>query len=416
MFVWRSTMTTGILLTSAMAMNAQSHALGQISMNVANTSTTGYKRQETLFETLMSYGKASVGNTSGNIFTARVTDRKFVTNGGVITETGSRDDLAISGAGYFILSGNADGSMNNNNLMFTRAGDFQSEKIGNDIYLVTPSGKYVMGWNYNKTSKSFGNTLEPLKSTIPTEVPGDETKNLKVRANIDANGRSETSEKLSMTVYDSKFEPHVLTLNFKPTDKANLWDFTAVTDDGTVSPSITQVEFNSDGTMKSPEGIVSLVINWSDGQTGNVALDMTDIEQYAGETLLYSVINDGAPLGHLSSSSWDKDGILQATYTNSQVIPVCKVALADFVNPNMLSATNGTMYTMTTEAGEMTIMDLASTSNSTSRIYSSSLEHSNVSLEREFTNMITTQKAYTSASKVFQTGDEMYQTAIGILA
>ena len=409
-------MTTGILLTSAMAMNAQSHALGQISMNVANTSTTGYKRQETLFETLMSYGKASVGNTSGNIFTARVTDRKFVTNGGVITETGSRDDLAISGAGYFIVSGNADGSMANNNLMFTRAGDFQSKKIDNDTYLVTPSGKYVMGWNYNSVSKSFSNILEPLKSTIPTEVPGNETKNLAVRANIDANGRSETSEKLSMTVYDSKYQPHVLTLNFTPTEKANIWDFTVTTDDGTVNPGISQVEFNPDATMKKPEGLLTLAINWNSGLTGSVALDMTSVEQYAGETMLYSVVNDGAAMGHLSSSGWDKDGILQATYTNSQVIPVCKVALADFVNPNMLSATNGTLYTMTTEAGEMTIMDLASTANSTSRIYSSSLEHSNVSLEREFTNMITTQKAYTSASKVFQTGDEMYQTAIGILA
>lgn len=409
-------MTTGILLTSAMAMNAQSHALGQISMNVANTNTTGYKRQETLFETLMSYGKASVGNTSGNIFTARVSDRKFMTNGGVITETGSRDDLAISGAGYFIVSGNADGTMANNNLMFTRAGDFQSKKIDNDIYLVTPSGKYVMGWNYNSASKTFGNTLEPLKSTIPTEVPGSETKNLAVRANIDANGRSETSEKLSMTVYDSKYQPHVLTLNFTPTDKANLWDFTVTTDDGKVDPGISQVEFNPDATMKKPEGLLTLAINWNSGLTGSVVLDMTSIQQYAGETMLYSVVNDGAALGHLSSSAWDKDGILQATYTNSQVIPVCKVALADFVNPNMLSATNGTLYTMTTEAGEMTIMDLTSTANSTSRIYSSSLEHSNVSLEREFTNMITTQKAYTSASKVFQTGDEMYQTAIGILA
>lgn len=58
-------MTLGVFTTSIMGMNAQAHAMGQISTNVANVNTVGYKRAETLFETKMSiYSHASQDKNS----------------------------------------------------------------------------------------------------------------------------------------------------------------------------------------------------------------------------------------------------------------------------------------------------------------------------------------------------------------
>ena len=46
-------MTLGNFVTSRMGMLSQSHALEQISSNVANVNTVGYKKVETLFATQM---------------------------------------------------------------------------------------------------------------------------------------------------------------------------------------------------------------------------------------------------------------------------------------------------------------------------------------------------------------------------
>ena len=63
-------MALGTFVTSTMGMHSQSHALEQISANIANVNTVGYKKVETRFETQMT--KFNEIGTDSHLFSAPV--------------------------------------------------------------------------------------------------------------------------------------------------------------------------------------------------------------------------------------------------------------------------------------------------------------------------------------------------------
>ena len=191
-------MALGVFTTSIMGMNAQAHAMGQISSNVANVNTVGYKKTETLFETRMSvYNHAA---RDKNSYSADVVDRRYVDTAGQLTETGSVYNLALSGQGFFIVD-------NGRNTFYSRAGDFIATAVtppgatprevttyspeGNGVltktgevsYLTNASGYYVQGWNADMNG-NFSKTLEPVVITPADFYPGHETSFVRLQGNV----------------------------------------------------------------------------------------------------------------------------------------------------------------------------------------------------------------------------------------
>jgi flagellar hook protein FlgE len=82
-----------------------------------------------------------------------------------------------------------------------------------------------------------------------------------------------------------------------------------------------------------------------------------------------------------------------------------QVPVATFTAPDSLNSISGTEFTQTAAAGTLTV-DGANNLNDTS-FQPGTLESSNVDLGDEFSRMITTQAAYNSATKVFQTADDL---------
>jgi flagellar hook protein FlgE len=82
--------------------------------------------------------------------------------------------------------------------------------------------------------------------------------------------------------------------------------------------------------------------------------------------------------------------------------------LATFANPDGLNAVTGNAYQASENSGAATINDADAGGSGT--IQSSSLESSTVDLATEFTNLITTQRAYSAASRIVTTADTMLQT------
>ena len=123
-------------------LQAQSFALQNISGNIANSQTTGYKETDTSFEDLVS--SASLNQqTSGGVFASSVE-----TNGvqGTIQNESTATDMAINGDGFFSVAkptGFSDNQPTFNDVSnYTRRGDFQVNSNG---YLVNGSGYYLMG-------------------------------------------------------------------------------------------------------------------------------------------------------------------------------------------------------------------------------------------------------------------------------
>jgi flagellar hook protein FlgE len=86
-------------------------------------------------------------------------------------------------------------------------------------------------------------------------------------------------------------------------------------------------------------------------------------------------------------------------------------------NPGGLEKGGGTLFRPTTASGISTTgFTLAkNTANGSSeKIYTNSLEQSNVDMAAEFVKMILTQRAYSANSKTITTSDEMTQEVINL--
>lgn len=423
-------MTIGAYVTSTMGMNAQTHSLQQISMNVANVSTTGYKKVDARFETFMSvYSDSGANNT---YFTANNVDRRLVNIAGQQTKTGSIYDLAITGEGFFTVEGAA-------GTMFSRAGDFKAtaipldgypertisfERVASDgnretvtkpaSYLMNASNYYVMGWNYNPESETFESNLEPVIISPQEYYAGHVTTKMSLIGNIPSDATE--TQKLKFGVYDTSYHQHSLISYWEPIENMpNGWNLSFSLDNGAsvTSDSVT-VQFDQDGNIISPIDPINVSVDWGNGSAGSIAVDLSHMSQFASYLQGSVFSQDGNSLGNLVGTSWNEKGILVAKYSNGASEPVCKVAVAKVTSPNLMEAVSGNMFALTTEAGTLEIVDLENTKTET-QIAGETLENSNVALEEEFSNMVITQRAYSSNVNAFTTANEMIQEAISIL-
>lgn len=141
-------------LTAAVAgLQAQSFALQNISGNIANSQTTGYKETNTAFQDLVNQAAINLRTPDG------VTASSVATNTvqGSITSTSVATDMAINGDGFFVVS-KPTGFVDNQPTFsgindYTRAGDFTMNNNGN---LVNSAGYYLMGIPVDPTT---GNPL-----------------------------------------------------------------------------------------------------------------------------------------------------------------------------------------------------------------------------------------------------------------
>lgn len=420
-------MALGTFVTSTMGMHSQSHALEQISANIANVNTVGYKKVETRFEMQMT--KFNEIGTDSHLFSAGIVDRRMVDVAGVLNTTNSIYDLGISGQGFFIVEGQ-------NQTLYSRAGDFQATAITPQgyraqtvtyyrptesgvvtqsspaSYFTNASGYYVMGWNYNNDNEAFSSTLEPVIISPMEYYPGHETTQMSFKGNI--NAAATETQLLKFPIYDNDYTQHNMMMKWEPQDDANTWLVTIDIDGASVGSEPIQVTFDSNAKLTSPVPSTELQITWENGSVSTVTLDMQHFTQYAN-TLNGEVLSqDGKGFGSLVSTAWDENGVLNATYSNGSSVPVCKVALAQVQVPNMMEAVSGNMFAYNENAGNLEIVDLQNTLTETT-IQGGKIESSNVTLEEEFTNMIVTQRAYSSNVQTFTTANEMTQEAINIL-
>ena len=151
------------LTTAVAGLQAQSFALQNISGNIANSQTTGYKETDTSFQDLVSAAAANQQTSSGVTATSVATN----TVQGTIQSTSVSTDMAINGDGWFVVS-NPTGEADNQPVFsgvddYTRAGDFQLNSNGN---LVNSAGYYLMGIPIDSaTGNPIGSSPQVLQFT-----------------------------------------------------------------------------------------------------------------------------------------------------------------------------------------------------------------------------------------------------------
>ena len=129
----------GAMISGVSGLNAQSQNLGVISDNISNLNTIGYKGTVGRFSTLVTEAATDTRYTPGGV---RFHPTAMISKQGLLQATSSSTAAAISGNGFFIVRDSSSPGANDE-LFFTRAGDFKPDDDG---YLRNTAGYYVQGW------------------------------------------------------------------------------------------------------------------------------------------------------------------------------------------------------------------------------------------------------------------------------
>ena len=439
----------GAINTAISGLTAQSSSFGNISEDVANSQTVGFKRVDTSFTDYLTTSTATQ-NEPGSV----VATPDYVNNvQGTITQTDNPLGMAIAGQGFFAVSQATDVVNNvptfNPQQFYTRAGDFTMNAGG---YLVNSAGDYLNGWSVDPTTNAVNqNGLVPIQVSQSTYNPVA-TSNVTLAANLPATPTSGTATATAplssdITVYDSLGTAHTVTLNWTQ-NAANDWTVqVSVPDNTTGSTDVgsAAVQFGAASGNAVPEGTIGQIAasatdpgtvttggyvagqpatlnftaNFGSGSQ-KIQLNLGDyggtngVTQFAGSTYsLLGLTQNGIPPGSFTGVTTQANGDVVVNYNNGQSRTIAQIPIVTFNAPDSLQSQNGESFTATPASGT----PLAETANTSGAgaIVTGSVEGSNVDIATEFTKLIVAQQAYSSNAKVVTTADQMLQATLQMI-
>jgi flagellar hook protein FlgE len=426
----------GALNTAVSGLTAEAAAFSNISNNVANSQTVGYKEAQTSFLDYLD-PQATSDSQSGSV-TAK-TEYMNDVQGTIVSSTDSTA-LAISGQGFFSVSvangTTASGPTFSPEQYYTRAGDFS---LNTDGYLVNSAGDYLNGWTVDTAGTVNQNALNPIQVSETVYNPVA-TANITLSANLPPGGNPDASDSTiqdpitsTVDVYDSQGTEQPLTLSFTSAGAdSNEWTLNVYEGSSTTSIGTATVDFDAsgdlssvtqNGTTQSTSGdaaTVTLATTFSTTTgTQNITLNLGDIgttkglTQYSGSSYsLRSITQDGCAPGSFSSVSMTTTGNVVVNYNNGESRTIAQVPVITFSDPNGLQQEGSSTFAATTDSGNA-IADAAG-NNGAGTLETSSVEDSNVDLSTEFTNLIIAQQAYAANAKVVTTANDMLNTDLNM--
>ncbi|MGD9947951.1 MAG: flagellar hook protein FlgE [Desulfobulbus sp.] len=417
------------MFSGVSGLNANSHAMSVIGNNLANTNTLGFKGSRAVFSDLLSSTVSGSGGSSQIGRGVSLSSVASVFSQGTFETTTSGTDVAIEGDGFFILK--EEGNISD---FYSRAGAFFFNEDG---YLVNPEGLRVQG----KAFDPINNT--ELLPTDPTNVQvanvgligANPTSALKFTTNLDENstelgvGAIDPTDKStfnysgSSQVFDSLGESHLITVYWRlENDSTNTWSSAYTVDNDTSSPNAiaTPLTFDTSGNLPDTNGDgvpdpVTVAITlpaWTNGAATPQSLDLTfSCTQFDSDSVVIGQDQNGYGAGELTNVAINGEGIVVASYSNGRQINVAQLVLAKFQNPSGLQLAGANRYTAPAEVGTIRI---GLPGPELGKLFTNSLEQSNVDMGQEFVKMITTQRGFQANSKIITTVDEMLSDLINL--
>ncbi|MCR3922093.1 MAG: flagellar hook protein FlgE [Firmicutes bacterium] len=408
------------LFTAISGLNNHQTKLDVIGNNIANVNTTAFKASSVKFADILNQTLSGASAPQGGVggknpmqvglgMQLAAIDVNFTQ--GNLQSTGRSLDMAIEGNGFFIVS---DGAEN----YFTRDGSFAR---GSDGFLVNSStGLPVMGWVPGPDgSIDLTQPLNSLNIPLGFRAEASATENLLFGGNVNAASSIGDTYQLEMDVYDSLGSVHTMLIEFEKTD-VNEWEWSSSVMDGGFSFGEGEgvITFNPQGSVST--GQLGMFIldpipagSSMDGSDPlHINLDFSTLSQLVGETDALVRGHDGYPMGILNDFTVGSTGVITGTYSNGMVAPIGQIALGRFENPGGLTNVGTNMFQPTANSGAVFIG--APNTQGRGKIQTSSLEMSNVNIAFEFTEIITTSRAFQANSRVITSSDELLQEVVNL--
>jgi flagellar hook protein FlgE len=421
------------LNAGVMGLGVNSARLSTISDNIANSSTYGYKRSQVDFSSMVLQQRSSAYAAGG----VRVDAYKDISATGSLTSTGNATDIAVAGRGLIPVTneGGVDAVPSERSLMLLPTGSFYTDQNG---YLRTQSGMFLLGWpadsagDIGNVSRNSGLNLEPV-NIATSQFTASPTTSMELGINLpaDATNAGGSGEPYSLPIeyFDNLGRAQTLTLEFTPSvpgsGSSNEWDVQFFDSAGDPLTSIGDLNIVFDDTAANGGRIDAATASGGvsyNASTGRLSMtlehgpveifigrpdDSAGITQLAGPYSPTAVTKDGAPLGDLASVEIDENGYLQAVYDTGLRRTLYQIPVGDVPNMNGLTALDGQAFSVSSSSGSLYLWDAGTGPVGTVSGYS--LMESTTDIAAELTDLIETQRAYSSNAKIVQTVDEMLQ-------
>jgi flagellar hook protein FlgE len=413
----------GTMRTSVSGMAAQANRLGAVSDNIANATTTGYKRAANEFSTLV-LDSGGTEYVSGSVESHT---RYLVSEQGPRAFTTSTTDLAIKGGGFFLVQSES------GQVFMTRAGSFVPDGTGD---LVNAAGYKLMGYDLtNGPPAIVANGLSGLEVVNIGTVA--------LQANASTEGALNVNLPFSSTVVAAADLPSANAATAQYTAKSSLVVFNNLGSEITLDVYFSNLgggdwevavfnraDATAGGFPYAGGALATQTLNF-DPTTGhftggsattatvpipngaNLVLDMSGSSYLdSGFTELDATVVNGNAPSEVDRIEIGEDGTIYAVFESGTRIATYQIPLANVASPDNMQPLSGNVYVPTSNSGEIQI-GFGGTSGYGTMI-SGALEQSTVDIATELTTMIEAQRNYTANSKVFQTGAELMDVLVNL--
>jgi flagellar hook protein FlgE len=448
----------GAMTTAVSGLKSQSYAMENISGNIANSRTTGFKRVDTSFVDLIPdtprrrelAGSVAAFSQSTN------------TVQGDLNTTGVGTNIAINGEGYFVVQERTGYAGNNPTFagidLYTRRGDFELDRSG---YMVNGAGFYLKGIPMDPITGDLIGSQPSVVRVDGDNIPARPSGSVEYRANLPSRPSTANADSTvpaswllgagpwgaaapatvsatdetafldstisggAVTLYNTQGAPLNLQVRWGKTSNtagAETWRAYYQTDSSATGAATKWAQlpggtftFNAAGQPTSPATLTGINITVNGAAVGPFSFSSA-LTQYAdadvnstGNVRVTRLSQDGYPSGELTSITVGDGGRVQGNYTNGQVVGLYQLSVAQFSADNQLKRRDGGVFEQTLESGPPVITDAGRA------VVGGALENSNTDIADEFAKMIVTQQAYSANTRVISTSSDMLRDVINII-
>lgn len=380
----------GSIFTGLSGMNAFASGLRQISNNITNVNSTGFKSTGLIFSGLFA-GNSQRSERSGQGVT--LTEGRLDFSQGELRQSDRDLDLAIDGGGFLVLLKDAE-------QFFARTGSFE----------INPAGDIVLaGTDYKLMVIDESGVPQPISIASHRTNPPAPTTKITFSENLSSTATTATILS-GIKIYDALGASvnWQVRLERPANAPAGEWSVT-VTDaagaevgkktlkfiNGIVDPTTSQLSF-ADSAGRS------IMLDFSRNVTSFSAGDVSTLRIAS---------NDGYGSGDIATVRVTEQGVLEIAYTNEQKKTLGAVAIADIASTDALKQLSGGLFELNDNVAREY---LTSAHEKVGRVVSRRLEASNVDLSQQFGDLILVQRGFQASSQVVSVSNDMIQQLFGM--
>ncbi|MEK6540955.1 MAG: flagellar hook-basal body complex protein [Pseudomonadota bacterium] len=376
-------------------LNAYSRGLQQVSNNVSNLNSLGFKSSTVTFSNLQgSLGSGSLSFTrdsNGSGQGVQIGDGTTDFRTGELRQSQRDLDISVDGNGFLVL-------MKGDEVRYARTGSFEVDRDG---YIVLSGTDFRLA-----TLDSSGRATALSIDSSRTNSPQMTTK-ISFADNLSS---SATSYGISdVRVYDANGKENVWQLAFTRSGTTSDWTL-KVTDQDARTIGEQLLKFIGGAPDPATSKLVFANVDSGLSVEFDFSANVSSFSSGTVSTLRASSV-DGNPVGAITTVAVNDKGELEISYSNDKKKVLGAVALADFRDPQALEQETGGLFRETTDAGRGL---LASSDARVGRAVSRRLEASNVDLSRQFGDLILIQRGFQASSQIISASNEMIQQLFGI--